>query len=175
MRLQIVFLFCLLFILVVPPSVSAQFVVDTAKKVNTYVIDSTKKTTHLINDSIGKINNLNQKQNYLLTVASLKDESLFKTFNNKKERDKELQTVLFACFDNAYLTASYDSLISDSLTLKAYLNFGIQYKWAHLKKGNVDEGVLSEIGFREKLYSDKPIYFKSVKRVQEKLLNYYRR
>ncbi|MCX6296044.1 MAG: BamA/TamA family outer membrane protein, partial [Bacteroidetes bacterium] len=35
------------------------------------------------------------------------------------------------------------------------------------------EGVLSEIGFREKLYDNKPIYYKSVKRVQEKLISYY--
>ena len=179
MRLQIVFLLLLSLILVVPSTASEQLVVDTTKKVNIYVVDSTKKVTHLNNDSISKINSLNQKQNYLLTVVSLKEESLLKkisykkTFANKKERDRELQTVLFTCFDNAYITASYDSLISDSLTQKAYLNFGTQYKWAHLKKGNVDEGVLSEIGFREKLYSDKPIYFKSVKRVQEKLLNYY--
>jgi outer membrane protein assembly factor BamA len=53
------------------------------------------------------------------------------------------------------------------------LNFGAQYKWAHLKNGNVDEGVLSEIGFREKVYSNKPVYFKSVKRIQEKLITYY--
>ena len=33
------------------------------------------------------------------------------------------------------------------------------------KKGNVDEGVLSEIGFREKLYNNKPIYFKDVRNV----------
>ena len=113
---------------------------------------------------------------YLLSIQSLKDGSLLKkisfrkSFPSKKERDKEMQNVLFTCYDNAYLTAFYDSVYSDSLITKAYLNFGAQYKWARLKKGNVDEGVLSEIGFREKVYSNKPIYFKSVKRIQEKLI-----
>jgi hemolysin activation/secretion protein len=116
---------------------------------------------------------------YSLDIQSEKDASLLKkipfkkSFFSKIDRDKEMQNVLFACFDNAYLTASYDSIYSDSLSTKAYLNFGAQYKWANLKNGNVDEGVLSEIGFREKVYSNKPVYFKSVKRIQEKLIIYY--
>lgn len=118
-------------------------------------------------------------QTFTLTIQSLNDATLLtkitykKTFSLKTERDKELQSVLFTCYDNAYLTASYDSLINDSLTFTAFLNFGAQYKWAHLKNGNVDEGVLSEIGFREKLYTNKPVSFKDVKRVQEKLITYY--
>src|ERR1035437_6955462 len=121
----------------------------------------------------------NQSLIYSLEIVSVKDHSLLKTITYKKifaektERGKELRNVLLTCFDKAYLTASYDSLISDSLTLKAYLTFGSQYKWAFLKNENVDEGVLSEIGFREKLYSNKPIYYKSVKRIQEKLITYY--
>ena len=116
---------------------------------------------------------------YSLDIQSVKDAALLKkipykkSFSSKTDRDKEMQNVLFACYENAYLTAFYDSIYSDSLSINAYLNFGAQYKWAHLKKGNVDEGVLSEIGFREKIYSDKPIYFKSVKRLQEKLITYY--
>ena len=119
------------------------------------------------------------QKNYTLDIQSINDAALLKKipfkkqFLTKSDRDKELQNVLFACFDNAYLTANYDSLQTDSLSLKAYLSFGAQYKWANLKKGNVDEGVLSEIGFREKIYSNKPVYYKSVKRVQEKLITYY--
>lgn len=119
------------------------------------------------------------QKNYSLEILSIKDPALLKKISYKKqfvsipERDKELQNVLFTCFDNAYLTASYDSVAMDSLTMKIFLNFGAQYKWASLKKGNVDEGVLSEIGFRERLYSNKPFSYKNVKRVQEKLITYY--
>ncbi len=119
------------------------------------------------------------QKNYSLEIQSIKAPSLFKKIAYKKqfvsitERDKELRNVLYTCFDNAYLTAAYDSVVMDSLTIKVFLNFGAQYKWANLQKGNVDEGVLSEIGFREKLYSDKPVYYKSVKRLQEKLIIYY--
>lgn len=119
------------------------------------------------------------QKNYSLEIKSVDSPDVLKKIPYKKQfiskasRDKELQNVLFTCYDNAFLSASFDSLITDSLSLRAYLNVGTQYKWAYLKKGNVDEGVLSEIGFREKLYSNKPVSFKNVKRVQEKLITYY--
>jgi len=116
---------------------------------------------------------------FSLEIQSTDEPSLLKKINYKKtfltesERDKELRNVLFSCFDKAYLTASYDSLITDSLALKAYLSFGSLYKWALLKNGNVDEGVISEIGYREKLYNNQPINYKGVKRLQEKIITYY--
>lgn len=119
------------------------------------------------------------QKNYSLEIQAIKDPSLLKKIAYKRqfvsttERDKELQNVLFTCFDNAYLTAAYDSVAMDSLSMKVFLNFGEQYKWASLRPGNVDEGVLSEIGFREKLYSNKPFFYKSVRRLQEKLIIYY--
>ena len=116
---------------------------------------------------------------YTLKIESLNDAAILKnieykkTFTTKTQRERELQNVLLTCYDNAYLAAAFDSIHTDSLDMKAYLSFGAQYKWAVLTKGNVDEGVLSEIGFREKLYSNKPINYKNVKRLQEKLITYY--
>jgi outer membrane protein assembly factor BamA len=120
-----------------------------------------------------------RKGSYVLRLQSIKDKELiskidYKTnFISKEAREKELQQILFVAFDNAYLTAQYDSVTQDSLILTAYLNFGKQYKWASLRKGNIDEGVLSQIGFREKLYRPKPVYFKDVKKAQELLIQYY--
>ncbi len=173
----------------IPSHSFSQQVNDTIHNANTITLDSAKTMAPASNDSIKATSTVTDttkkaitafiKQHCTLLILAGKDESLLKKiaykkeFNSLAERDKELQTVLFACFDNAYLTAAYDSLIKDTTHLTAHLNFGAQYKWARLKKGNVDEGVLSEIGFREKLYSNKPIYFKNVKRVQEKLITYY--
>ena len=95
-----------------------------------------------------------------------------KSFTDKISRKKELQGFLLNLYDNAYLTAAYDSIHEDSLKMIAYLNPGEMYKWARLGKGNVDEGLLSEIGFREKLYRDKPLYYRDVRRVQERILTY---
>jgi outer membrane protein assembly factor BamA len=117
-----------------------------------------------------KVYTLDIRANDPLLLKSL---SYKKTHASAADLNKELQKVLFECYDNAYLAAVYDSVITDSLSGMAYLNFGAQYKWAKLEKGNADEGVLSEIGFREKLYSGKPVSYKNVKKVQEKLVTYY--
>lgn len=119
------------------------------------------------------------QQNYLLEVQCTDHPEFFKklsytkSFSSDSERKKELQKILWYCFDNGYLTAEIDSISIDSLNEIVFFYAGAQYLWAHLKKGNVDEGVLSEIGFREKVYNNKAIYFKDVKLLQEKLITYY--
>lgn len=119
------------------------------------------------------------QQGYVLEIKSLDNPVFFKKVNYKKnpltkqERNKELQNVLLTLYDNAYLTATYDSIIKDSLNLTAYIHIGQQYKWAHLSKGNADEGMLSEIGFREKLYADQKLNYKNVKQLLEKIIVYY--
>lgn len=118
------------------------------------------------------------QQEYSLKIELLKENDFVvkfpykRNFQSPQERDKELRTFLFTLYDNAYIAASFDSLVEDSTSLHAYLNTGKMYKWASLQKGNVDEGIISEIGFREKLYSNKPLYFKDVRKVQERILNY---
>ena len=95
-----------------------------------------------------------------------------KSFISKNERDKEIQNVFFSLYDNAYLSASADSLVNDSLREVVWIKTGEQYKWATLRKGNVDEGILSEVGYREKLFKGKLLYFKDVRKFQEKILSY---
>lgn len=117
-------------------------------------------------------------QTYTLQLQASKDQDLLKllsykkSFTTKEAREKELQQILFIAYDNAYLAAQYDSLKEDTTLLTAFLNFGARYKWAYLKGGNVDEGILSQIGFREKIYQHKPVYFKDVKKIQESLIRY---
>ena len=106
------------------------------------------------------------------TNSTVKVPDYKKTFTTKLERSKELQRVLFSFYDNAYLGAAFDSLIMDSTHLVAFFHPGELYKWTLLKRGNVDEGILSEIGFRESLYENKPFYFKDVLKMQEKILVY---
>jgi outer membrane protein assembly factor BamA len=154
---------------------------DTAKtkpaviKTNADSLKTAKDTTR----KVVPVATVIPANHFSLEIISLQDKDLLlkipykKAFTTKGEREKEMQSVKFFCFDNAYLTATYDSLVNDSTHLKAYLNFGKQYKWATLKKGNVDENVLSSIGFHEKLYHNKPIYFKNVKVIQEKIVDYY--
>jgi outer membrane protein assembly factor BamA len=169
----VAFILTCLFFLVSTLSFSQQKVsVDTVKQKST--VDSTELRTDTAATAT-----LRSRGNYTLRLKSFKDQDLLdkidyrKYFNTKDARQKELQQILFIVFDNAYLAAQYDSLAEDSTLLTAYLNLGDRYKWANLKHGNVDEGVLSQIGFREKLYRNKPVYFKDVKKVQQGLITYY--
>ena len=116
---------------------------------------------------------------YQLEIRSASNSSILQKVNYKKtyaslsDRQKEIEKVVLSLYNNAYLAATIDSITrNDSLKIIAYFNTGEQYKWAQLKKGNVDEGILSSIGFREKIYAGKPLYYKDVAKVQEKLLTY---
>jgi len=95
-----------------------------------------------------------------------------KTFRNKAEAAKEIRKFLFTLYDNAYLGATVDSIHPDSLITRVWIQTGKKYLWAKLSGGNVDEGLLNVIGFREKLYSGKPLYYPDVRLLQEKLLRY---
>src|ERR1017187_7166205 len=95
-----------------------------------------------------------------------------KTLASKTEREKEIRNVFFILYDNAYLSASADSIVNDSLKEIVWIKTGEQYKWAYLHKGNVDEGTLNEVGFREKIYFEKPFYYTDVRKVEEKILSY---
>jgi outer membrane protein assembly factor BamA len=87
-----------------------------------------------------------------------------------RETSIELRKFIYTLYDNAYLAATIDSVHSDSSRTRAWVQTGHKYLWAHLSKGTVEEGLLSEIGFREKLYSGKPLYYSELRKLEEKLL-----
>ncbi len=95
-----------------------------------------------------------------------------KNFPSRAAALKELRKFIYVLYDHAYLGATIDSIHKDSLITRAWVQTGHMYKWAKLSKGNVDEGMLSETGFREKLYSDKPFYYPDLRRIEEKLIQY---
>ncbi len=116
------------------------------------------------NDSI---NNLIKKG------SKLKLFSYKSQFQSKNERTKELQRYIFKLNEAGYPAASADSVISDSLSAKAFLHLGSVYRWSYLRKGNVSEGVLNLAGFREKVYRNIPFSHKELRSLQEKILVYY--
>jgi len=110
---------------------------------------------------------INSQQNHLIEKLDYK-----KQFSFKNQRIQQLNNILLDLYDEGYITANFDSLVEDSSDLLAYLNTGDKYTLAYLKKGNVGEALLSEVGFREKLYSDKPFNYKEIKNLNEKILTY---
>lgn len=122
--------------------------------------------------------------NYTLTIQSanniedknvdaiIKQIGYKNTFVTSIQRTKELQSFLINLFDYGYLTASFDSMKTDSLNQIAFLNTGAIYQLANIEKGNVDEGILSEVGFRDKLFNGKVFNQKQIRKLLEGILNY---
>ncbi len=101
------------------------------------------------------------------------------SFSSTTEREKEIQNILFSLYDNAYLTAEIESKgkdEKDSLKEIVTLKIGEQFKWANLKRGNVDEAILREVNsplFRRGAGGEaKPFYYKEVRKLQEKIISY---
>lgn len=96
--------------------------------------------------------------------------SVKKNFTNKADAEKELRKLISTFYEEGYLAASVDSLIQDSLTSIAYVFIGKEYSLARLSPGNVPAHILSEAGFREKLYSGKTLNPRQIRRLQERII-----
>ncbi len=96
-----------------------------------------------------------------------------KKFNDQKQRQSELTNVLSDLYQSGFLSASVDSIQDSGKLLTAFVHVGQQYKWARLSKGNVDEGILSEIGFRDKLYNNKALSPAALQKLYSKLIAHY--
>lgn len=96
-----------------------------------------------------------------------------KSFTSKQTREIELQKILLGQFEKGFISASFDSLVSDSLIMTAFLHLGSQYKWTNLKKGNVSEDMLRHIGYSAYQFKDKSFNYRNVSKLCEKILSYY--
>lgn len=85
---------------------------------------------------------------------------------------KELEQIRLGLNGGGYLAASIDSLEWQDSTATAFLEVGRQYEWANLKNGNIEKVFLEQIGFRERLFRDKPFDYIQLRKIQEELLSY---
>lgn len=71
-----------------------------------------------------------------------------------------------------YVTASVDSIRYDSACAYIVLYTGQKYLWAQLDTKYADPAVLDAVGWREKVFVNKPMDFIQLQEWQEKLLRY---
>jgi len=95
-----------------------------------------------------------------------------KSFKDSLLRHKQLQRVLAELYEQGYLAASFDSVNYIEHNLNAVITKGEVYKWATINAGLIDEGILSSIGYRDKIFYKKPFSHQGVRILQEALLNY---
>lgn len=93
----------------------------------------------------------------------------FIRFNNEKEKRDALNKIRLQLQADGYLEASIDSISKTS----AFFHVGPQYRFADLRPGNVDEEVLTTIGFRAKVYQSKPLALKTLNDLYDAILTYY--
>lgn len=76
-------------------------------------------------------------------------------------------------YKNAYLTAHIDSITSDSATYFLHYHLGKRITWTKLTTQTIDEGTLSKIGFRDKIYNNRPFNQNQLKRFFNKVISFY--
>jgi outer membrane protein assembly factor BamA len=86
------------------------------------------------------------------------------------EIEKTLSREMIAFVNQGYLTSSFELSSLKSDTIEAIIDLGNQYEFAYLSKGNVHEGVLSRINFRDKIYNNKPFKRTDVSALLERIL-----
>ncbi len=104
------------------------------------------------------------------TVFMRREVTHQKVFSDPSLRDRELQLILFQLYGNGYITATFDSVVTDSNRLIPFLFIGKQYKWVQLTNGNIDEGLMNQVGFREKSFANKVFSYHKVSEIFERLL-----
>ena len=71
-----------------------------------------------------------------------------------------------------YVTASLDSVRYDSSFANVVLFAGDIYKWAQIDASMVDVSLLQAVGWREKMFTEKPMDFAEIQLWQSRILNY---
>ena len=97
------------------------------------------------------------------------EEQTFESVQNANEQlsfwNQQLQ-------NNGYAESGIDSIRKTEKLWKVYWHIGPQYNWIALNADEIEEGILSQIGFRDKLYQGKPFNFRQLRSLQESLLVY---
>ena len=78
---------------------------------------------------------------------------------NQKNYLKELDVIRKKDISNGFLTANVDSVevVDSAKILRVYYHKGEQYKWARLNVSNEDREIVSEVGYAEKVFANRPL------------------
>ena len=117
-------------------------------------------------------------QNYSLEIidsyGSKKDKIKYEKFHNDSlSVYLELNIIKNKYYENGYITATYDSILFDSLQVTAYFSKGKQFFWSNVNFINIAQHDLRKIGIKQKYFTARPINFTKLELYNEKILTYY--
>lgn len=105
-------------------------------------------------------------------------DNVFKKINFKEKHYdslsivNELQKVVKAMHSKSYLLASYDSVFIQGKTVNAMLSLGKTFKWATLRKGNLNEEFIRKVDFKEKIFRGAKFSYEEVSKLENKILQF---
>ncbi len=102
-------------------------------------------------------------------VSSLKYKS---EFSDSIPCNREVQSIMNRLYASGYLAAEASLTERDSLQWTFSVRPHARFQWAKLNRGNVDEGILSMTGIREKFYTQRDFKPAEVVSVMNKLLQW---
>jgi len=119
-----------------------------------------------------------QTSNFELRILTLDADSAFLQKNIKYKTQffdstavfSELQNILQQLYNKAYLEASIDTILQLDSIFMALLHIGKPYELVALRVDSVDESVLNQAGFRQKVFQNKPFSTSQLQKLQENLL-----
>lgn len=94
-------------------------------------------------------------------------------YDRDSDLDRALQTLVLKLQANGFVEASVDSQRTEANVRHVYLHVGRQYQWAVLGKGNVEDELLQQIGFKTKFYSGTSFNYRTTETLLDKIVTYH--
>ncbi len=112
-----------------------------------------------------------------LISENAKDTALFYKNNNfnPSQQDslsveKMLRTVVGSLQSQSFLEASVDTIVIKEKTWIVAIHLGRSYQWLHLINGNVENYLLRQTGFVDRIFDHTPFNYKEANQVLDRLL-----
>lgn len=107
------------------------------------------------------------------TAIAEKYSKLKEAYTEQHLLKKDLQKMLLALFNQGYLTASIDTIEALPKQFNVWLFLGEQYEWVKLHPGNVEDQVLNQTGYKEKLYTNTRLNYTELNKFMNEVVSYY--
>lgn len=121
-----------------------------------------------------------QRTTYPLQIRGIDKDSAFivnelgvpVSFSNRNDCVIYMNKLPDNLLAKGYVTASIDTILFDSAAARLVLFTGNKYQWTSLTAGQIDPDVLAAVGWRDNVFSGRPMDFAQVKQWQDKILLY---
>ncbi len=120
-----------------------------------------------------------QNTYYLKTTGADRDSAFLaetigipSSFSNRLSCTEYINKLIPGLQARGYVTASLDNVSYDSASAAITIYIGEIYKWANLNTKSIEPELLDAVGWRSRLFANKPMDFSQLQTWQERMLSY---